>query len=157
MNSVMPKYMEQLRRVRRMLDRIERNKGRSVDDYGDDVWSFFQNCWHLKDWIGKDSSVPLDKAAILKFVRKSQPLKICSDLANCTKHLEFDDKHEPWVDAKPSHSNITITPGESSTVEYLIDPGTGAKQDALDLARKCVAVMGAFSRCPRSSYAIDQA
>lgn len=128
--------MEQLDRVRRMLDRIERKQGRAVDDYGDDIWSFFQNCWHLKDWIKNDPHVSIH-GSIEDLVKKSPPLMICADLANGTKHLKFD--RPPRVGAKPSHWNMTITPGESSTVEYLIDPGTGTKQDALDLARSCVA------------------
>jgi hypothetical protein len=29
-------------------------------DYQDDVWAFFQNCWHLKDWVKHDPLVPKD-------------------------------------------------------------------------------------------------
>ena len=51
----MPEYMDQLNRVRRMLDRINR-QDREPIEYGDDIWSFFQNCWHLKDWVKNDPS-----------------------------------------------------------------------------------------------------
>jgi hypothetical protein len=127
--------MEQFDRVRRMLNRIENNVGRSVSDYGDDVWSFFQNCWHLKDWIKNDPHVSIH-GSIEDLVKGSAPLMICADLANATKHLQFTKYVR--VGAKPSHANITITPGEPSTVQYLVDPGTGAQLDALDLARHCV-------------------
>jgi hypothetical protein len=40
--------------------------------------------------------------------------------------------------AKHSHWNIAITPGEPSKVHYVIDTGSGTKQDGLDLARKCL-------------------
>ena len=85
----MPAYMEQLNRVRRMLERINRNQNRSADDYGDDVWSFFQNCWHLKDWIKNDPHIPIH-GSIEDLVKTSPPLMICADLANGTKHLKFD-------------------------------------------------------------------
>ena len=44
-------YIAQLKRVRRYLEKIQNRVRKSWDDYDDDFWSFFQNCWHLKDWI----------------------------------------------------------------------------------------------------------
>ncbi len=44
----MAEYIDELNRVRRMLDRLNR-QDRSPNEYGDDLWSFFQNGWHLKD------------------------------------------------------------------------------------------------------------
>ena len=123
-----------------MLNRIEKNQDRSVEDYGDDVWSFFQNCWHLKDWIKNDPRVPgCIRNSIEEFLKTQPSIIKCADLANATKHLEL--KHPRVGDepsAKPSHSNMTIIPGESSTVVYLIDSATGPKQNALDLARDCL-------------------
>ena len=131
----MPEYMDQLDRVRRMLDRINR-RDRSPIEYGDDIWSFFQNCWHLKDWVKNDASVPLHvRESIARLAAASPPLMICADLANATKHLKLKN---PRVGAKPSHYNIAIVPGESSKVEYIVDTGSGTQQDGLDLARKCL-------------------
>jgi len=131
----MPEYMDQLNRVRRMLDRINLQE-RSPIEYGDDIWSFFQNRWHLKDWMKNDPSVPAHvRGSIETLVADSPPLMICADLANATKHLRL---RNPRVGAKHSHWNIAITPGESSKVEYLIDIGRGTQQDGLALARKCL-------------------
>ena len=131
----MPEYIDQLDRVRRMLDRINR-QDRSPIEYGDDIWSFFQNCWHLKDWVKNDPSVPPHvRQSIEKLAAASPRLTICADLANATKHLKLTS---PRVGAKHSHWNVTIVPGESSKVEYLIDTGSGTQQDGLDLARKCL-------------------
>jgi len=131
----MPEYIDQLDRVRRMLDRLNR-QDRSPIEYGDDLWSFFQNCWHLKDWIKNDPSVPARvRGLIEKLVADSPPLMICADLANGTKHLWL---RKPRVGAKHSRWNLLITPGESSKVEYLIDIGSGDQQDGLELARECL-------------------
>ena len=135
----MPKYMDQLNRVRRFLDRINR-QDRSPIEYEDDMWSFFQNCWHLKDWVKDDPSVPEQvRKSIEDLAGGSGPLRICADLANATKHLE---PRTPRVGAKPSHYNVAIVPGESSKVEYIVETGSGSKQDGLDLGRKCVLEWG---------------
>ena len=52
----MSKYHEQFERVGRFLHRIRRDDRESVE-YLDDLWAFFQNAWHLKDWIMNDSSL----------------------------------------------------------------------------------------------------
>jgi hypothetical protein len=118
-----------------MLERINR-QDRSPIEYEDDVWSFFQNCWHLKDWVKNDPSVPRRvRKSIEKLVEAPRPLKICGDLANATKHLKL---RKIRAGAKQSHWNIAITPGESSKVQYLIDTGSGTRQDGLDLARECL-------------------
>ena len=131
----MPEYMDQLNRVRRMLDRINHQE-RSPIEYGDDICSFFQNCWHLKDWVRNDPSVPLHvRDSIGQLAAASLPLRICADLANASKHLKLTSPREG---AKHSHWNMAIVPGESSKVEYLIDTGSGTQQDSLDLARECL-------------------
>ena len=53
------KYIEQFLRVKRYLERFARlNAGvdhtQASPNYDDDVYSFFQNCHHLKDWIKKN-------------------------------------------------------------------------------------------------------
>jgi hypothetical protein len=131
----MARYLEQLNRVRRFLDRISRQHRPPVE-YEDDVWSFFQNCWHLKDWVKNDPNVPESvRDSIEEHAGRSGLLKTCRDLATRMKHLEV------WyerVGAKPLHYNVTIVPGGSSKVEYLVDPGNETKQDGLDLARECL-------------------
>lgn len=133
----MPQYMDQLNRVRRMLDRIKR-QDRSPIEYEDDMWSFFQNCWHLKDWVKNDPGVPPPvRESIEDLVAQSPPLRICADLANATKHLKLT-RPRTGAGAKPSHWNIAITPGESSKVEYLIGTGSGTQEDGLDFAARCL-------------------
>jgi hypothetical protein len=49
------KYQEQLSRAKRFLDRMEKLPADQTE-YEDMFWAFFQNCWHVRDWIKNDSS-----------------------------------------------------------------------------------------------------
>ena len=131
----MAMFQDQLTRVRRFLLRIE-SHDRPSTDYDDDMWSFFQNCWHLKDWIKNDPEVPSPvRAAIEGEVKDSFELLVCADLANASKHLVLIT---PRIGAKHSHKNYRIVMGGQSKVEYLIDVGDGSQIDGLELARRCV-------------------
>ena len=131
----MAKYQDQLTRVRRFLHRIETHN-RPSTDYDDDIWAFFQNCWHLKDWVKNDPEVPSSVRTTIESTIKGSPeLLMCADLANASKHLFLST---PRIGAKHSHKNYLVVMGGQSRVEYFIDTGDGSKIDAVDLARKCV-------------------
>jgi hypothetical protein len=73
-------YQEQFRRVVRCLNKIEKETGDRVE-YEDDLWSFFQNCWHLKDWIRYDPTLRgrAIRKEIEKKVKHTKYLEICAD------------------------------------------------------------------------------
>jgi hypothetical protein len=51
---------------------------------------FFQNCWHLKDWIKNDDTIPANvRAAIAREAEKIESLQFCADLANISKHFKL--------------------------------------------------------------------
>src|SRR5712692_9502414 len=90
-----PKYIEQLERVKRWYSRFkEISEGREhipfADFYQDDIFAFFQNCYHLKDWIKNDPSVAHMKDLVEPFINQSEVLSICADLCNGLKHLTLD-------------------------------------------------------------------
>lgn len=64
------------------------------DDLLDFVYAFFQNCWHLLEWVQRTSDV---SAAQLQSFRMQKEMLICRDLANGTKHLSLKS---PSVDAE---------------------------------------------------------
>lgn len=131
----MSQYLDQLARVRRFLRRIETHNRPAVD-YDDDIWLFYQNCWHLKDWIKNDTTVPITVRRTLEDKLKQCPeLMICADLANATKHLELKT---PRVGAKHHHKNYRVVVGGPRSIEYFIDRGDGTRIDGLALARECV-------------------
>lgn len=130
-------YRNQLDRTRRYLTRVETRESRNDVEYQDDVWSFFQNCWHLKDWVRNDPQVSqIIKDQIKAAVElPTSILAVANDMANGTKHLQL---RGPVVGAKHSHVNITIVPGKVSVADCLIEMGDGTPRSALDVARECV-------------------
>lgn len=131
-------YRDQLDRVLRYLGRAHAGEGdqnqRYIVDYQDDVWSFFQNCWHLKDWIRHDPLLDDDvKARIEAAVESSQILAIANDMANGTKHLEL---HKSQAGAAYSHLSLA-TSGEVSTLKCIIEVA-GRSRTARELATECV-------------------
>jgi hypothetical protein len=134
----MPAHTEQLRRVKRYLTRIE-NQNRDATDYDDDLWSFFQNCWHLKDWVKNDPDVSESLSETIEEIVKKYPhIIVCADLANRTKHLRLNCP--PRVDAQFKQRNVTLHVGNPTTSEseHIITRGDGTRMIALAVARKAV-------------------
>jgi hypothetical protein len=101
-------YQEQLMRTRRWLKRFQEATSLlstvegsvppddllsrfepyvNCEDY---AYAFFQNCWHLKDWILRDSDAPVAlKEAVKKIEQESavDALMLCADVANGSKHF----------------------------------------------------------------------
>ena len=129
-------YRDQFRRVKRYLIRIE-NQNRDSTEYDDDLWSFFQNCWHLKDWIKSDSERPsnLSSRKIEKIVHAHPNIVICGDLATRTKHARCEKGA-----AEFTQRNVTVNLGNptTSTSEHIVTLKDGTKVVALEVARKAV-------------------
>ncbi len=82
-------WKEQWHRVLRWYERIQ-DQNRSKQEYEDYLWAFFQNCWHMKDWLLNDPVLGRRKDAVKKEVHcPGGPLMICRDLANRSKHLKL--------------------------------------------------------------------
>jgi len=145
----MSRFLEQFERVKRYLNKVE-DQDRDSTAYDDDLWSFFQNCYHLKDWIKNDLDIGDGiRKTVEKFVQSNKELRICADLANRSKHLELNEP--PREDAKVTSRSVTIyapTAGSdsvgTSTCEHTITLGDGSKRIALDVARKAVKAWESF-------------
>lgn len=135
-------WLIQYKRVERWLTRIEEisNPEHQIkpEDALDYIVAYFQNCWHLKDWLAEDPKTKVSKELIEGFIKnESKYIKISGVIANGSKHLTFyendnrqmpslsaklvgDDKHQVWQSAtyEISQGNMTY--------------------DAVDLARKCL-------------------
>jgi hypothetical protein len=85
----MASWESQFERLKRSLRKVERAAGAS-DERLDDLICFFQHCWHLKDWIKNDDSLPrTTRVAVVRDVEKTDSLLFCADLANGSKHLQL--------------------------------------------------------------------
>ena len=75
-------YRHQLNRARRFFDRVQTDyEGlEDIDEVGfqDMMWSFFQHCWHVKDWVRHDPLASAgQKQTVDDMVHKSAALLIC--------------------------------------------------------------------------------
>jgi hypothetical protein len=132
-------YEEQLKRVERFLQRIDppsKDHGSQVE-YEDNLWSFFQNAWHLKDWIKNDPAIKT--IDIEKIVKNYFCLMLCSDLANRTKHFRLDNNHNR-LDAKHTRTDVNLYLGSGvvTNFKYIIEDSSGKEYIAIDLAKEII-------------------
>lgn len=127
----------------RWLDRIEKmaEKGEGEIDpieLRDFFISFFQNCFHLKDYLENDSNVDLSKSDLDSFIASSEQISICADICNATKHLSLYGSG--WSGEDPEIANgakVTVYAREGkSSATYTIETATG-DIDAYQLAKEC--------------------
>ena len=63
---------------------------KSSENYDDEVYAFFLNCYHLKDWIKNDGAAGVSaQNRVEAFINSSRPLKLCADICNAHKHLQL--------------------------------------------------------------------
>ena len=151
--SKLSKHKEQFERVQRWYEIFkEINKGRihnrTSEFYQDEVYAFFINCYHLKDWIINDKTVVIlgtkakKRKHVENYINSVDELKICADICNGSKHLCFDKEHPPRSGKKPEFGSKTfkVTIGTEPTkiaVKTLVNTSSGPK-NAFDLATKCI-------------------
>jgi len=153
---VATKYTEQLGRVKRYFARFKQiNDGmvhdQSSDHYSDDVYAFFQNCYHLKDWIKNDAACSA-WSDVENYINSNPDLRICADLCNGQKHLVLTRPRSP---ENPSFAgeNITLKIADGFGVKESIDISmkfkiatTSGDMDAFQLAERCVAAWEQYIR-----------
>lgn len=97
-----PAYLQQMARAYRFLDRYKaignisiESEPERMNDLEDFLWAFFQNCWHIKDWIRNDESLPKTvREAVWEDVNCNKALLVVADLANGIKHFSRDAARE---------------------------------------------------------------
>lgn len=142
-------YIEQLERMKRYFTRFKKiNNGKlhdqSSSNYDDDVYAFFQNCYHLKDWIKNDPAC-VNWSKVEDCINQNTDLSICADLCNALKHLALTKP--PRSTENPNfaggHITLNITDGfgvkESIdiSIKYKVSTSSG-DIDAFQLAERCV-------------------
>ena len=142
---------EQFARVERALARVRSNRGRELPEYEDDVWSFFQNAWHLKDWIKNDPELSQkDRDAVEGDVGGLEVLRICADLANRSKHLRLEHKRlDANISKRSTHihagavhlslsSGSSVVPGYAELI-FTIVADDGREFGVIETAEQAVA------------------
>ncbi len=137
-------YCHQLDRARRFLDRVLADYEGLEDineiEFQDMMWSFFQHCWHVKDWVKHDPlASEVQKAVVIRMAHQSGALIICQDLCSGTKHLRLD---RPWSGAGAAHLyvDMNIVPERGRfEIDCIIDDGHGHLISGKKLAGDCIA------------------
>lgn len=100
-------YQDQLERARRALERMHGPCSAALE-FQDSAWSFFQHCWHLRDWLRHDPLVPeVAKISVLERVGKSTALQTCRALCHGSRHLRTNV-------ARHLYPATTVTAGQSA-------------------------------------------
>ncbi|MFX1590486.1 MAG: hypothetical protein ACFFC1_20320, partial [Promethearchaeota archaeon] len=91
-------WIGQFERITRWLQRmkqikIDREFDGDLQQHQDYIYSFFQNCYHLREWLLKSGVVK--QIEIEKLFHNNIELKICRDICNGTKHMEIN---QPSID-----------------------------------------------------------
>ena len=151
------KYQEQFARMKRWYERIKKiDQGEphdlsyinlSPDYYYNEVYAFFQNCYHLKDWIKNDDTVKLPEKNVDNFIKQNECMSLCADICIGIKHLE--QKSSTWSGQVPKFKGREFSlslggePEPIIKVKFSIETKTGTI-DAFELASECVRKWGEF-------------
>jgi hypothetical protein len=87
-------WPEQFSRMLRALHKLERPHADRTLEL-DEIYSFVQNAWHLKDWIRNDDSLPRRvSSSVVRAAETIDSLQFCADLANGSKHLKLQPSRQ---------------------------------------------------------------
>lgn len=111
------------------------------DNYQDEVYAFFLNCYHLKDWIKNDENVEITEKEkkVEEFITNTEELSLCADICNSIKHLNLTVPRS-GQDPKFGQRKFNLRVGSPPTTisaKYTIDTSSGPV-DAFELATKCL-------------------
>ena len=141
-------WREQFERVERWLERIDVDQPDQREDYEDFLWSFFQNAWHVVDWIRNDEALSSTvRDSIYATALAYDSLRICNALANRTKHLRLTRlPHRPDADFGAAKLTVRIVDrlrsGSSDSTQerdWAIEFPDGRAEWARAVARQAVA------------------
>lgn len=155
-------YAEQYQRMIRSYTRFATlDQGQEYDpsseNSDDEVFAFFLNCYHLKDWIKNDGAAGLAaQNDVEDFINSSYALKLCADICNSHKHLRLK---APRSDGNPrfAKKHYKLLGDRTATtisVKFEIETSRGPV-DAFTLATQCIDEWKFFiiSKCEPSTIA----
>jgi len=151
-------YLEQYRRMMRCYERfaaIDRGRvyDKSSENYEDEVFAFFLNCYHLKDWIKNDDGSGAAKNEVEDVINSSYPLSLCADICNSHKHLKLRvTRSDEYPRLARTHYSVHGGTPTTITVKYEIETSKGLI-DAFTLATQCIHEWQSFinSKCKGST------
>ena len=107
----------------------------NLDEFYDIIYAFFQNCYHLKDWLKNDKKLSVTNDAVEDYINNTVCLSICADICNGSKHLTLIKSRSG---VKPEAEKYTIVSRNKVTKIFFTIGTTMGSIDAFDLATTCV-------------------
>ena len=106
--------------------------------YEDEIYAFFMNCYHLKDWIKKDPAAASVANEVENYINNNPELSLCADICNGLKHFHFSgDRSGESPEFGKTAAKLYIGSGPTTiALKYEIKIKSGTI-DAFDLATKC--------------------
>ena len=139
-------WNDQYQRVLRSLQRLHDRKNKTEEYYTDDIFHFFMDCWHLKDWVKKDNELAgFAQKAIVKDAEASEILQFARALADRSKHFELRKGRKQ--DAR-TVGNWHISTGDDTrfldftVAEVSNDGKEGREWEVIDFANQAVKEWG---------------
>jgi hypothetical protein len=122
---------------------VRRKRADDTEEEHDYIYAFFQNCYHLRDWLQNSGAVA--QLPLQAFFRDNAPMQMCRDICNGTKHYEID---RPSVDSHFSVGREYVpasAPGNRPHVSESWFIICGAeKLDLFELADSCMHLWDGF-------------
>lgn len=130
-----------MKRAYERLKKISTNNGNSISttDAKDATEEFFNQCYHFKDWLKKDTSF-LVSQNIEEFINKNNPLSLAADYCNSFKHAGLNQKPRSNTEIEKinTHTIFDLTPTGFIAFSRLELTISGKKHDAFSLATDCI-------------------
>jgi hypothetical protein len=147
MNYSISKKYHAMMRAYSKLKVVSTDNGPHIDnaEAADLTESFFNQCYHLKDWIKKDPAIG-PGVDVEAYIQKTAPLRIAADYCNSLKHAGLNGKgrNSRQVETINTHLKLDSTPkGFVSSARVEIVMG-GKRYNAYKLATDCVAAWRTF-------------
>lgn len=140
--------VDNMMRAYTRLKKINTNNGNSISntEARDATEEFFNQCYHLKDWLKKDTSLPPTK--IEDFISSSKSLSLACDLCNSFKHAGLDNPPRSGKHLERINTHVNFDLGSSGFIasaraEVTFD---GEGVDTFVLATNCIKDWNLFFR-----------
>ncbi|MGQ7262594.1 hypothetical protein [Vreelandella sp. V005] len=130
MNYQFARLEYQHRKLRKIKEGIYPEFGGNVEF---ELFSFFEICYHLKDWI-KESAEYEQASDVEKYIKNSQALRISADICNRLKHKVLRDSKKKY-EVTHKRSNAPLGPFD---LHLIVDVGPNDRDAKATLAKATI-------------------
>jgi hypothetical protein len=122
-------WREQYARMRRSRDHLAAaatgQLAADSDQARDLLVHFYQDAYHLKDWLKNDPTVPASAVGAIEADVKIDPfLALCADVANGSKHFKLTSTKTGDLATTVAGQNVVVRPGTAVARANVPSPGS---------------------------------